>query len=200
MNFLFGYPIKIIDNLLNEEDRQTLIEEILCDHEKDYPHPQVNCSCETSILRRDWVNYPIDRFSEEYVILTQELNFQKHSYFINEPWWNYYTEGTGQDPHYHIAPVQQDHVLFAGVYFVDGCENTELIMMNPSMTHHYHNGIRKNLFREEMSQSSYYCRWHHTPRDNQLILFPADLLHYVPFHKCERPRISVAFNIHLDTK
>lgn len=200
MNFLFGYPIKIIDNLLNEEDQQTLIEEILCDHKKDYPHPEVNCSCDTSILRGDGINYPMNRFSEEYEILASELNFKKHSYFINEPWWNYYTEGTGQDPHFHIAPIQEDHVLFAGVYFVEGCENTELIMMNPSMTHHYHNGVRNNLFREEMSQSSYYCRWYHKPRNNQLIFFPADLLHYVPFHRCDEPRISVAFNVHLETK
>jgi hypothetical protein len=200
MNCLFGYPIKVIDNLLNEEDLQILIEEITCDHKKDYPHPQVNCSCNTSILRCDNVNYPIERFSEEYKIFGNELNFKEHSYFITQPWWNYYTEGTGQDPHSHIAPIQQDHVLFAGVYFVEGCENTELVIMNPSMTHHYHNGIRNDLFREEMSQSSYYCRWYHKPKNNQLIFFPADLLHYVPFHRCDEPRISVAFNVHLETK
>ena len=200
MNFLFGYPIKIIDDLLNEEDRQILIEEILCDQKKNYPHPEVNCSCDTSIRRDDEVNYPIDRFSEEYAIFSRELNLQQHSYFINQPWWNYYREGTGQDPHYHISPFQQDHVLFAGVYFVEGCENTELIMMNPSATHHYHNTVRDKLFREELPQSSYYCRWHHSSKNNQLIFFPADLLHYVPFHKCEKPRISIAFNIHLENK
>ena len=77
MNFLFGYPIKIIDDLLNEEDRQILIEEILCDQKKNYPHPEVNCSCDTSIRRDDEVNYPIDRFSEEYAIFSTRIKPSK---------------------------------------------------------------------------------------------------------------------------
>ena len=195
MNFLFGHPLWVLDNLLSQEKIDSLMGQIYRDIDYGFEKPDVNCNCKTSIHREDNVDYPIDDFKRAYEQFSSEINLTCHEYYISCPWYNHYHIGTGQEPHVHVGSGP-NYALFSAVYFVQGCEDKELIFMNPSQIHLYYAKILDQFVRDdEMQHSSFFGSHWFKPKDNQLIIFPSTLEHYVPYQKQSEPRTTISFNI-----
>ena len=126
-----------------------------------------------------------------------DINLQSHNYIITDPWYNYYEYSQNQEPHTHVGDPNSI-TLFSCVYFLKGCEPTEIVFTNPSQHWIYHLPVKELLYRNDPIHSYSLARYAHQPKDNQLIVFPSTLEHFVPFHKCEEPRITISFNIQLD--
>jgi hypothetical protein len=197
MKNLFGVPFWVCDDFLSDRTYQKLVGDIHLDLLNDYQNPGVNCSCKTSIHQEHNINYPLNEIGEEYKKFTLELGLTEHSYEIHAFWWNFYEQNTGQELHTHLGSIERRNE-FAGVIFLDGCEETDLIFMNPSSQNLYF--IDKQFYRKTEEQSFYFEQWVYQPKNNQLIIFPCTLQHYVSTHKCLEPRMTIAFNIRIETK
>ena len=60
-------------------------------------------------------------------------------------WWNFYEIKYCQELHTHLGSIERRNE-FADVIFLDGCEETDLIFMNPSSQNLYF--IDKQLYRK----------------------------------------------------
>ena len=202
IEFLFSNPFHVIDNFLPEQEVEYLIDQIEKDVQRNegYTHPEWNCSVNTSIERGDSVQYPTDMFKRTYEEFSRDIKLQSHGYIITDPWYNYYEYSQNQEPHTHVGDPN-NITLFSCVYFLKGCEPTEIVFSNPSQHWIYHLPVKENgeLYRDGPLHSYSLARYAHQPKDNQLIVFPSTLEHFVPFHKCEEPRITISFNIQLDS-
>ena len=96
-----------------------------------------------------------------------------------------YEQNTGQELHTHLGSIERRNE-FAGVIFLDGCEETDLIFMNPSSQNLYF--IDKQLYRKMFNL---FIMNTYQPKNNQLIIFPCTLQHYVSTHKCLEPRMTI---------
>ena len=112
------------------------------------------------------------------------FNYHPHKQItILQCWININRKGHLNLPHIHT------NTDFAGVYFIKTDSNTAIGFNNPdNMIRQYEH--RYTDYNEYNSEQHAY--W---PKDNDFIMFPSHIEHFVEENKTDIPRISLAFNI-----
>lgn len=103
---------------------------------------------------------------------------------ITNMWINVNNKGGYNRPHTHVGSI------FSGVFYVKGSKDCgNLVFMHPNIYH--------DVFVPKVKQLDEYSsnRWEITPRENALILFSSEIVHYVETNLTNEDRISIAFNI-----
>ena len=82
----------------------------------------------------------------------------------------------------------------AGVYYVKVPENSgRLVFENPIQQHDF--VMKSNMIKEfNLVNAGYWCA---EPKENDLIMFPSWLKHYVEPSESDEERISIAFNLEI---
>ena len=102
---------------------------------------------------------------------------------IGKCWININRKGHLNMPHIH------SNTDFAGIYFIKTDSNTPIGFRNPDiMIQHYEH--RYTDFNQYNTEGHMYY-----PKDNDFIMFPSHIEHWVDENKTDIPRISLAFNI-----
>ena len=137
----------------------------------------------------DELKNTINKFAQdlhEYIDLKKDrLNI------LDNLWFNINSKGSSNRPHTHPGSV------FSGVFYLKVPKNSgRIVFTNPNKLNEYHfDKDRVNSFNDYTS--SY--RWYE-PKQSKLIMFPANLEHYVEGHTADEDRISIAFNTKLDNE
>ena len=114
-------------------------------------------------------SYAIEVFSE--IIKPHQTLMIPHSllgYDKNEFWFNAARQGESTDTHNHI-----NKSVVSGVFYLKAPENSANL-----------------FFKEDKHEMEVKAE------TSKLVLFPAELDHYVPENKSEEERISIAFNLY----
>ena len=119
----------------------------------------------------------------EFFGLNNNINIVIQNYWINVNQKNNFNR-----PHVH--PFS----LMAGVYYVKVPENSgRLVFENPIQQHDF--VIKSNMIKEfNLVNAGYWCA---EPKENDLIMFPSWLKHYVEPSESDEERISIAFNLEI---
>ena len=105
-------------------------------------------------------------------------------------WYNMYHEGQYQERHDHMSADRP--VFLSGVYYN---RNPTPTTFYPISTHYRsirYNGIEKSGIKESM-----YDRYHFTPKEGEIILFPPYLEHEVLNVDDKNGRLTFSFNLGL---
>tara|TARA_S200000501_G_C20444431_1_gene578025 strand:- start:113 stop:631 length:519 start_codon:yes stop_codon:yes gene_type:complete len=102
---------------------------------------------------------------------------------IGKCWININRKGHLNMPHIHT------NTDFAGIYFIKTDSNTPIGFKNPDIMVQQHED-KYTDFHEYNTE----CHIYH-PKDNDFIMFPSHIPHWVDENKTDIPRISLAFNI-----
>ena len=116
------------------------------------------------------VIFAMNYYSEKQIVIGQcwiNINRKNH---LNMP---------------HIHP----NTDFAGVYFIKTDSNTPIGFKNPDIIVHQHEDRYTDYNAYNTEGHMYY------PKDNDFIMFPSHIEHWVDENKTDIPRISLAFNI-----
>jgi uncharacterized protein (TIGR02466 family) len=106
--------------------------------------------------------------------------------FINHLWININPKSGFNRPHIHTDCVM------SGAYYVSvGPKKGDILFKNPASNLQYH--LQDQFVDNYNSVSS--ANWTITPKEGQLLLFPAWLEHYVEPNLNDEDRISISFNI-----
>ena len=105
-------------------------------------------------------------------VLLKKTPFEKHSYYINQSWFNYYKIGDKQSLHNHVTHLQSGCFLSGILYLEPNNTPIEFIDFNT---------MRQNTIKI-------------TPKEYHLFLFDSDSLHQV-YQVKEKGRVTFAFNI-----
>jgi uncharacterized protein (TIGR02466 family) len=113
---------------------------------------------------------------------------------IDRPWYNVYTKGDRAPSHAHMD------CHFACCHYIQYDDSHPPICFeNPCKTlADAHGEIPRNkIFKEDggILSSGMFANWHPVVQQNDLIIFPAWLYHFVMPNPTDIPRVSVAFNI-----
>tara|TARA_B100001109_G_scaffold216736_1_gene186249 strand:+ start:278 stop:859 length:582 start_codon:yes stop_codon:yes gene_type:complete len=102
---------------------------------------------------------------------------------IGKCWININRKGHLNWPHVHT------NTDFAGVYFIKTDSNTPIGFRNPDiMIQHY-----EHRYTDYHEYNTEYHIYH--PKDNDFIMFPSHIPHWVDENMTDIPRISLAFNV-----
>jgi uncharacterized protein (TIGR02466 family) len=136
------------------------------------------------------------RLLQHVIEMTEEATRRLYAEFSRPPepaswtlsaWANISWSGHSNSLHTHPGAT------WSGVYYVDhgesaaDAEGTSIHLLDP-------NAARSNIFFPELSCQSILFK----PQPGLMILFPSYVPHFVPPHRGDRPRISVAFNVRKD--
>ena len=112
------------------------------------------------------------------------MNYHSHKQItILQCWININRKGHLNLPHIHT------NTDFAGVYFIKTDSNTPIGFKNPDpMIQQYE--YRYTDYHEYNTEGHIYY-----PKDNDFIMFPSHIQHWVDVNKTDIPRISLAFNV-----
>ena len=102
---------------------------------------------------------------------------------IGQCWININRKNHLNMPHIH------PNTDFAGVYFIKTDSNTPIGFKNPDIIVHQHEDRYTDYNAYNTEGHMYY------PKDNDFIMFPSHIEHWVDENKTDIPRISLAFNI-----
>jgi len=106
--------------------------------------------------------------------------------FINHLWININPKSGFNRPHIHTDCVM------SGAYYVSvGDKKGDILFKNPASNLQYH--LQDQFVDNYNAVSS--ANWTVTPKEGQLLLFPAWLEHYVEPNLNDEDRISISFNI-----
>ena len=113
----------------------------------------------------------------------------KNKFKISEIWININPPGTS-----HNSPHIHPNSIISGTYYLTSHKDGKIRFKNPNPNFLYHvlpwgvSDLEKNT---EYTNSNYWFE----PRENQLLLFPSYVEHYVEPHQSEYDRISISFNL-----
>ena len=112
---------------------------------------------------------------EKNLFLSKELR-------LHNLWYNVNGLGSFNRPHSHPGGV------ISGVYYVSIPKNSgSIVFLNKDLDTFYHNSIEN--YNEHNSST-----WTIEPKENQCVLFPSYLRHYVEPNLNKKERISISFN------
>ena len=103
---------------------------------------------------------------------------------IGQCWININRKNHLNMPHIH------PNTDFAGVYFIKTDSNTPIGFKNPDIIVHQHEVSRYTDYNAYNTEGHMYY-----PKDNDFIMFPSHIEHWVDENKTDIQRISLAFNI-----
>jgi len=137
------------------------------------------CNVDKSSQRwQDWM----DIICPSLDIFSKELNY-RGDYIIRDPWINFYSKGSFQEPHDHL------YCDIACVFFM----NTGSDFSKFYFRDRYSNGISPSI-REVLQYSDTYCP---EISAGDIMFFPAHLLHGVSPHKSSTIRKTFSTNLDL---
>jgi hypothetical protein len=126
---------------------------------------------DTNVLDIDFMSdvkqFIIKRLNQYYRNVLKEKNVEP---YITQSWVNFTEKNQFTHPHRHVNSI------VSGVFYVSADDEVTLISDS------------------ESSFNNRDSRYKLSVKDNDLILFPSSLLHYVPPHPISKMRISIAFN------
>jgi|TARA_Y100000033_G_scaffold16495_1_gene15500 uncharacterized protein (TIGR02466 family) len=131
-------------------------------------------------LYKELVNLLIDEIRG--VVVSMNYHSEKQI-TIGKCWININRKGHLNMPHIH------PNTDFAGIYFIKTDSNTPIGFKNPDPM------IQQYEYRYT-DYNAYNTEGHiYHPKDNDFIMFPSHIPHWVDENKTDIPRISLAFNI-----
>lgn len=107
-------------------------------------------------------------------------------------WINVYTKGMSQGGHWHIEGKDNDPIL-SFVYFAkyDSENDSKLIFVNPAP---------KTTCKKLLNLKAYKRNTIISVKENDVIIFPSFMIHYVEEQKVDGPRITIAGNLYEQLK
>ena len=127
----------------------------------------------------------IDKLKDEIRSVVRQWNFDDRLQInVDSCWININRKGHLNMPHMH------PNCDFAGIYYIKADEKTPIGFHNPDMIvrqEKFGNYVKKNAWSPPHFMSF--------PKDNDSIMFPGHIEHWVVPNWADTPRISLAFNI-----
>ena len=122
----------------------------------------------------------IDIYVKQIINPKEETN-----YYITQSWLS--ITNPGEYHHYHC----HSNSLISGTFYISTAEGDKITCIDPNSK----DGRNHNLEAEEYNIWNT-PEWSFTVKNNQLLLFPSWIVHYVPINKSARdePRMTIAFN------
>jgi uncharacterized protein (TIGR02466 family) len=127
----------------------------------------------------------IDRLVPEIKRVILEWNFDDNlQIHIGRCWININRKGHLNMPHTHSK------VDFAGIYYIKSGEETPIGFFNPDIQ------VKQEKFERCIENNAWNSpHYMHYPKENDFIMFPGHIEHWVEPNWSDTPRISLAFNI-----
>jgi uncharacterized protein (TIGR02466 family) len=199
---LFSHPLWKSKLEIDIETKQYLLQQIEHNYQtfRDYVHPNWNCNVHSSCLENNEIDYTslLKYITQQYSEFSTQRKLKLHSYKIDGPWYNYYVNGSNQEPHSH---AEQD-VIYSGVYFLKlNQDHPRITFYNTSGSSLYYEGQRQllGLYDRLNIEHTNTCPFYNLDVfEDDLIFFPAYLSHGVYVQKTDEPRITISFNFSLD--
>mgnify|MGYP001201580471 FL=1 len=127
----------------------------------------------------------VDKLKDEIKSVLRQWNFNdKLQATIGGCWININRKGHLNMPHMH------PECDFAGIYYIKADEKTPIGFLNPDVEVKHTHGEK---YIEKNNWSSPHFMFY--PKDNDFIMFPGQIEHWVDPNWADTPRISLAFNI-----
>lgn len=184
---IFPSTFLYIENALTE-DKQSELYRILKQTEQECPlvkPKQWTCDVLTTF---DYQNIHLNNFIKneftDYITayLREEHGIESSSDTTMQAWINKYSQNQYQEIHRHLAPS----VILCGIYILQQEQNSTspLQFFDPNKTFKESCGIRTIVEKPNF-------------KNNNLILFPPYIEHYVEKVKTNTDRITISFNLRL---
>lgn len=206
---LFATPVWYTKLNLPEKIRADLLMQIEKNYQthKDYTHPTWPCLIHTSSQgsggdcddKINNLNYEelAPYLHREYGKYSKQIELPAHDYRINECWYNYYTKGSNQETHHHLAPREGPFKsIFSGIYFLKMKPGDSQVQFP-----------NENGFRYVSYASSYFDMYKYMEcmreyaaygEEDYILLFPSFSQHRVTTQKTDGPRVTISFNFNLE--
>lgn len=203
------FPIPIWKNKLNIDSKikDDLLNQIEKNYQtyKDYIQPDWNCIIHSTIKNYNDINYdqiiPFYKKQYENFVSEKNLNLNKHNYWIQNPWYNYYVKHSNQEIHDHVRMYTEENYFsfFSAVHFLKlNRDHPKITFYNPNTYSIINNQFEKirSYFNKQNINHSFQERFFTLDvNEDDLIIFPSSLEHAVFQQKVDAPRITIAFNI-----
>lgn len=182
---LFGSPVLVFDNLLDEKYRLELLKE------SDHLYNTVNGSdhgfyCDVYSTMEDYNLADNDTFNIFHDTLKEKAEVFLHTHGIggsaepNHSWLNVYTKGHYQEQHIH------ERVVVCSVFFLDAPEGSSpLFLHNPFTNTFQFRNLKTEMLLDRRSIKAV---------SNRLVYFLGWVPHSVPKNKNEDKRYTIATN------
>lgn len=132
----------------------------------------------------------VDQIEKRLEIIKTQFGFQDNLKFkIGTTWINLNQNNNITKPHLHA------NSLLSGILYVKCNQSGPIVFMNPIVAHQY--VIDASIIKEYNKFTS--ADMSVVPEPGKLIIFPSWLVHYVENNLDDTDRISIAFNIKIDS-
>ena len=129
-----------------------------------------NCDCHV-VHDNDKGVYPVDYsfLRKKYEKLSEEAceNYNIKNYHLSDIWYSYYKNNQYQEPHIH-----EGNGGLTAVHY----------LLYDSKSHSVTHFTDKKIKSPQIKQGD-------------ILFFPCDIEHYVPYNKTDKPRLTVAFTV-----
>ena len=211
--YLWGMPILITKLDPKEYNKQEILKTITDNYDKDpdrevWASSSMGTNIHHSLEDINNKNFPVPDYTKlikAYQIPThhyiQQLGFNT-SVNVEQHIVNYTASRKEAffEPHYHTG------CKFSMVHYVqfNPKENSGTVFMNPYLHNEYwqeRRHIRKNIgVTDDVSHSWIYDEWKFPVEEDDIIIFPAPLKHYVKTYPSKTLRVTISMNIQLIDK
>jgi hypothetical protein len=187
---------------LDQKDRQDILYQIEKNFKKNKlnSNPEWSCKVHSTIYENNNIDYSkiISYFTKEYETFSRKSNLKIHSYYVSNIWYNYYLNGYNQEIHDHIT---EDNIYSAVFFLKLDKEHPSIIFHNHTNCHLFYNSRNKirNVYPiNDINHSVVFNSFNLNVEENDFIIFPSYLPHFVPIQKINDPRITISMNFSVD--
>lgn len=174
---------------LNESDRWNAS----CLTSSDHGSKHINAGdnkCISDDIYKEIVKHALEMMKELNInlILTPSRCRKKECHDCRDVWINRYTNGHGQNVHWHVD--YEHNPRFSFTYFAkyDSRNDAKFVFVNP---------IPPGVCTKEMSKHPAFSEdMSFNVEEGDIIIFPCWLLHYVTMQRSEGPRITMSGNLY----
>jgi len=173
-----------------------------CKKNPNQMYDKWNCDVHSSFLpnKPDNIDYTKSMFfyKKAYESFANSLGMKRHSYKITDIWYNKYKQKQFQEIHHHHPSS------FSAIHYLRLCDDHPgTTFINPSKHGFLYESFLTNLFNlcdsSNDLHSFFYPKFSISVKQGDIIIFPSSIEHEVCQQKSNNERITISFNIQIDS-